>query len=114
MLASGEHRAALTEALGPDGERELAALAARVAAAPAPRGPRAYVLPGLMGSRLGARGADVDHVLWLDLPEVAAGHLTRLALPGGRYVIALGAMLLNSLKLKLRLQLAGFDARFHA
>ncbi len=45
---------------------------------------------------------------------MAAGHLTRLALPRGARLSALGVMLLNALKLKLTLQIAGFDARFHA
>ena len=36
-----------------------------------------------MGSRIGTRGRLLDDVLWLDIVEVAAGHLTRLALPRG-------------------------------
>lgn len=114
LLASGERRPELTALLGARGYRELSDLA-RQAAARAVRG-RAlvYVLPGLMGSRLGTRGRVLDDVLWLDLVELAAGHLTRLALPRGRDLAALGVMLLNALKLKLSLQVAGFDARFHA
>ena len=73
-----------------------------------------YLLPGLMGSRLGTRGVLLDDVLWVDLIEIAAGHLTRLALPGGRRLVALGAMLVNTLKLKFSLQIAGFDAHLHA
>ena len=73
-----------------------------------------YVLPGLMGSRIGTRGRLLDDVIWLDPIEVAAGHLTRLALPRGSRLSALGVMLLNALKLRLTLQIAGFDARFHA
>ena len=34
-----------------------------------------------MGSRIGSRGLLLDDVLWVDLIEIAAGHLTRLALP---------------------------------
>ena len=33
-----------------------------------------------MGSRIGTRGVLLDDVLWVDLVEIAAGHLTRLAL----------------------------------
>jgi hypothetical protein len=71
------------------------------------------VLPGLMGSRIGSRGRLLDDVLWVDLVEIAAGHLTRLALPAGSRLVALGAMLLNTLKLKLSLRIAGFDAQMH-
>ena len=53
-----------------------------------------------MGSRIGTRGVLLDDVLWVDIVEIAAGHLTRLALPGGSKLIALGAILLNALKLK--------------
>ena len=67
-----------------------------------------------MGSRIGTRGRLLDDVIWLDPIEVVAGHLTRLALPRGARLSALGVMLLNALKLKLTLQIAGFDARFHA
>ncbi|MCE3284962.1 MAG: hypothetical protein K0R70_1218 [Steroidobacteraceae bacterium] len=114
LLATGERRAELTSLFGEQGYRELSALARRAATKRAPGGPRVYVLPGLMGSRLGSRGQRLDDVLWVDLVEIAAGHLTRLALPGGARLVALGAMLLNTLKLKLSLKLAGFDTHLHA
>ncbi|HET9692954.1 MAG TPA: CHAT domain-containing protein [Steroidobacteraceae bacterium] len=113
LLATGERRADLTALFGEQGYRELSALARRAAARRGPTGPRVYVLPGLMGSRIGSRGVLLDDVLWVDLIEIAAGHLTRLALPGGSRLVALGAMLLNTLKLKLSLRIAGFDARLH-
>ena len=113
LLATGERKAELTALFGEQGYRELSALARRAAAKRGAAGPRVYVLPGLMGSRIGSRGLLLDDVLWLDLVEVAAGHLTRLALPTGSRLVALGAMLLNTLKLKLSLRIAGFDARLH-
>jgi hypothetical protein len=113
LLATGERRAELTALFGEAGYRELGALARRAAAQRRRGGPVVYVLPGLMGSRLGSRGTLLDDVLWLDLVEVAAGHLTRLALPAGARLVELGAMLLNTLKLKLSLRIAGFDARMH-
>jgi pimeloyl-ACP methyl ester carboxylesterase len=113
LLATGQRRRELVALFGEAGYRELSALAGR-AARVRRRGPPVYVLPGLMGSRIGTRGRLLDDVIWLDLIELAAGHLTRLALPRGARLAALGVMLLNSLKLKLSLQLAGFDARFHA
>ncbi len=114
LLATGERRADLTALFGEPGYRELSALARRAATKRAPTGPRVYLLPGLMGSRIGSRGVLLDDVLWVDLVEIAAGHLTRLALPRGSRLVALGAMLLNTLKLKLSLRIAGFDARLHA
>jgi CHAT domain-containing protein/pimeloyl-ACP methyl ester carboxylesterase len=114
LLATGERREDLVALLGEDGYRELAALARRAAAVRRRGSPTVYVLPGLMGSRIGTRGRLLDDVLWLDVVEVAAGHLTRLALPRGARLTALGVMWLNTLKLKLSLTVAGFDARLHA
>ena len=113
LLASGERRRELIALLGGDAYRELSTLA-RQARDTRRGGPVVYVLPGLMGSRIGMRGKLLDDVIWLDPIEVAAGHLTRLALPRGARLVPLGVMLLNALKLKLSLQVAGFDARFHA
>jgi pimeloyl-ACP methyl ester carboxylesterase len=113
LLASGERKRELVALLGEDAYRELSELARR-AQAVRRAGPVAYVLPGLMGSRIGTRGKWLDDVIWLDPVAVAAGHLTRLALPRGSRLAPLGVMLLNALKLKLSLQVAGFDARFHA
>ncbi len=114
LLASGERRAELVALFGPQGYRELSALARKTSATRLRAGRVVYVLPGLMGSRIGTRGRLLDDVLWLDPIEIAAGHLTRLALPRGARLTALGAMLLNALKLKLSLRIAGFDSRFHA
>ena len=114
LLVTGERRDELKAMLGDDAYRELSRLARR-AAATRPRARRpVYVLPGLMGSRIGTHGRLLDDVLWVDVVEIAAGHLVRLALPRGSKLAALGVMLLNSLKLKLSLQIAGFNARFHA
>ncbi len=112
LLASGERRRELVALLGASGYRELSDLARR-ARDTRRGGPPVYVLPGLMGSRIGTRGRLLDDVIWLDLVELAAGHLTRLALPRGARLAPLGVMLLNALKLKLSLQVAGFDARLH-
>jgi pimeloyl-ACP methyl ester carboxylesterase len=114
LFASGERRQELAAAFGARGHRELSALARRAGEARLRGGPVVYILPGLMGSRIGTRGRLLDDVLWLDPVEIAAGHLTRLALPRGARLSALGVMLLNALKLKLSLRIAGFDARFHA
>ena len=113
LLATGERKPELVELLGEDGYRELSQLARQARAMRRRGGPTVYVLPGLMGSRIGTRGRLLDDVLWLDIIEAAAGHLTRLALPRGARLRALGIMWLNALKLKLSLAVAGFDARSH-
>jgi pimeloyl-ACP methyl ester carboxylesterase len=113
LLARGKRKRELVALLGAGAYRELSELARR-AEETHRAGPVVYVLPGLMGSRIGARGKLLDDVIWLDPIEVVAGHLTRLALPRGSRLVPLGVMLLNALKLKLSLQVAGFDARFHA
>ncbi len=112
-LRSGEHADALAAAFGEAEYRELVELARRAAVVRVRGGPRVYVLPGIMGSKIGKRGKIRDDVLWLDPLEVAAGRLTRLALPGGNALKTLGVMLFGYLKLKLTLEIAGFDASFH-
>jgi len=114
LLVTGERRQELVAVLGEDAYRELRRLARRAAATRVRSRRPVYVLPGLMGSRIGTRGRIFDDVLWVDVIEIAAGHLVRLALPRGANLVALGAMWLNALKLKLSLQVAGFGARFHA
>jgi CHAT domain-containing protein/pimeloyl-ACP methyl ester carboxylesterase len=54
-------------------------------------------------------------VYWFDPIDIGAGRLSELALDGGpsRFK-ALGVMLIAYLKLKLRLQIGGYDADFHA
>ena len=57
LLASGERKAELTALFGEQAYRELSALARRAAAKRTRGGPHVYVLPGLMGSRIGSRGS---------------------------------------------------------
>ena len=69
-----------------------------------------------MGSRLGyraQRGRRSD-IIWVDPGALAAGRLTELALAGHSRVCALGVQTFMYLKLKLALERAGFDVRFHA
>lgn len=114
LLRSGEHAQALAAYFGEAEYAELRELALRAAAVRTRGGPRVYVMPGIMGSRIGKRGKVVNDVLWLDPVDVVAGRLVRLALPRGQSLQALGVMLFGYLKLKLTLQIAGFDAAFHA
>ncbi len=112
-LRSGENEGALAANFGEAEYRELRLLAEAAATRRVRGGPRVLILPGIMGSKIGTPGRVNDDVLWLDPVEVIAGNLTDLALPRGRKLQPLGVMLFGYLKLKLSLQLAGFDASFH-
>src|SRR5262245_10286428 len=76
-------------------------------------GPRVLILPGIMGSTLGRPRPLLDDVIWVNPVDVAEGHLTQLALSAQpSRVQALGVILFAYLRLKLKLQMSGFDAAF--
>lgn len=111
LLAGGSHREELSAYFGESSYRELAALAARVAKAPAPTRSRLYILPGIMGSQLAvprSGGLPAD-VLWLDPLDICAGRLRELALPGDASFSATTVLLFSYLKMKFVLRLSGFD-----
>ena len=90
--------------------RELSQLAKLAFTRRNPRGRRVFVLPGIMGSRLGLvarRSYSLLHPTAL-----ANGELTQLAIPGPRALRAVGVMLPGYLKLRLRLEIAGFRPLF--
>ena len=58
-------------------------------------------------------GSRTDTLVWIDPEEIQRGRLLNLALPAGRRFKALGVMVLSYLKLKLTLEIAGFDVEFH-
>lgn len=123
-LETGDHADSLREYFGLDAYTDLSALAEQAAwvrsqrsrrrgAAPAPR---VLILPGIMGSKIGRLRTQSSpaSILWIDPLRIAAGQLTRLALPGGARLAPLGVMLFTYLKLKLMLDIGGCDAVFHA
>lgn len=110
-LARGEHTPVLQAFFGVPLHAELQALAIRLSSSEQ-RGPRVYVLPGLLGSRLGIAHPKGEELLWLEPAALTSGRLLELAIGRRRSVKALGAMLPGYLKLKLTLQVAGFDAVF--
>ena len=113
-LITGEHRDLLEDYFGEDVYEELRELATRSRRVQVRGGPRVLVLPGIMGSKLGRRGAIFDDTIWIDPIEVIAGHLTELQLKlGNGGIVPIGVLLITYLRLKLRLRLAGFDAAFH-
>jgi pimeloyl-ACP methyl ester carboxylesterase len=111
LLASPTRNENLVEYFGARLHGELVKLARATLRRP-PRGPRVYVLPGIMGSQLGfIRGERrPNDILWLDPIDLALGRMTELRLASGSRLLALGAMNYTYLKLALSLREAGFDA----
>lgn len=115
-LIAGADAKELRSSLGDTLYRELRALASRAAERRLPARGRVLVLPGIMGSRLGfrGRGTQPDEVIWIGPLEIESGRLTELMLPERRVVRTLGVQLFKYLKLKLALEIGGFDVDFHA
>ena len=112
LLRSGAHAALLIAYFGEPEYRELAQLAKLAVTRRNPRGRRVFVLPGIMGSRLGLVARGRNSLLWLHPTAVANGSLTQLAMPSPRGLRAVGVMLPGYLKLRLRLEVAGFRPVF--
>lgn len=113
LLRSGAHAALLSAYFGEVEYRELAQLAKIAATRSNGRGEVVFVLPGVMGSRLGSQQRQSTSLLWLHPSAIAQGGLAQLALPAGKSLRALGVMLPGYLKLRLSLEIAGFRPVFH-
>ena len=111
-LEAGSEREIIQGHLGKKLYSELRELAKSTRNLHRTRRPRVYILHGIMGSLLGYPRR--HEVLWIDPDALAAGRLTELALPRGQRVRPLGVQIFMYLKLKLSLERAGFDVRFHA
>ena len=112
LLRSGAHAALLVAYFGEREYRELAQLAKLAATRRNPRGRRVFLLPGIMGSRLGLVARRSYSLLWLHPTAVANGSMLQLAIPGSRALRAVGVMLPGYLKMRLRLEVAGFRPVF--
>ena len=113
LLRSGAHAALLSMYFGDVEYRELSQLAKIAATRSNSRGKLVFVLPGIMGSRLGSVQRRTSSLLWLHPVAIAQGGLAQLALPGPKSLRALGVMLPGYLKLRLILEIAGFRPVFH-
>jgi pimeloyl-ACP methyl ester carboxylesterase len=113
LLRSGAHAALLIAYFGENEYRELAQLARLAATRRTPRGVPVYILPGIMGSRLGSVHRRVADLLWLHPTAIGEGRLLELAHGATRTMRPLGVMLPGYLKLRLMLEIAGFRPRFH-
>ena len=114
-LVTGQHAELLKRYFGERQYTELVSLARDTSARSVRGGQRVLIVPGIMGSTLGTeRQFFLDDVIWVDPIDIAAGHLTSLALiPGPSRNKALGVILFVYLKMKLQLKLSGYDADFH-
>jgi pimeloyl-ACP methyl ester carboxylesterase len=115
LLAQGGARRELQAAFGAAEYTLLAALARQAASARRRHAESVYLLPGIMGSQLGApRAADLPpDLLWLDPQDAITGTLTRLRLPDASGLGPLGAIPFSYLALQLRLRAAGFAVTVH-
>lgn len=113
LLRSGAHAALLSAYFGNVEYRELAQLAKIAATRGNGKGEVVFVLPGIMGSRLGSLQRRSPSLVWLHPMAIAHGGLSQLALPAGKSLRALGVMLPGYLKLRLSLEIAGFRPVFH-
>jgi hypothetical protein len=112
-LVSGEYRGELEDYFGAAQYEQLRRLKQEASTRAVRGGDRVLILPGIMGSKLGRKRSLLDDVIWADPIDLARGKLDELRLPDvGKPIVPLGVILLAYLSLKLRLQLAGFDADF--
>ncbi len=115
MLARGNARRELTAVFGAAEYAQLAALARQAQRARRRHAAAVYILPGIMGTQLGAlRTTDIPaDLLWLDPQDVVGGALTRLRLPATEELVSLGAIPFSYLALQLRLRAGGFNVVVH-
>ena len=115
LLAQGDARRELTAIFGAADYTLLTALARAAQNARLRHAEPVYILPGIMGTQLGAlraAGAPAD-LLWLDPQDVIGGALTRLRLPATAGLVSLGAIPFSYLALQLRLRAGGFNVVMH-
>jgi pimeloyl-ACP methyl ester carboxylesterase len=117
-LATGQHRDSLREYFGTTAYEELSALAATAKRVKRSGAPPVLIVPGMMGSRLccakrgSARPGRAAKLLWIDPLCIAAGRLKDLMLPSVKSIRPMGVLLFSYAKLKLKLEIEGFDAKF--
>jgi pimeloyl-ACP methyl ester carboxylesterase len=104
-LAASTHVGSLREYFGAAAYSELKELAAAAKGVRRRAAARVLILPGMMGSRLGA---------WIDPARIGAGELADLTLTPGKALKVNGVLLFAYAKLMLRLKLDGWDAAFFA
>ncbi len=112
MLRTGAHATLLAAYFGEREYRELCQYAKLAATRANERGPVVYILPGIMGSKLGLMSAEVPQLIWLHPVAVASGGILELSPSASDELSAPGVMLPGYLKMKLMLEIAGFRPTF--
>jgi len=107
LLRTGTHAMLLSAYFGEQEYRELCHYAKLAATRADKNGRVVYVLPGIMGSKLGGAKPNA-HLVWLHPATIANGGLMHLASPDDGVMSASGVMLPGYLKMKLMLEIAGF------
>jgi hypothetical protein len=114
-LAEGSHAPVLQAYFGLSAYLELTKLAQQALTTPInPNAPYVYVLPGLLGSKLGRTHYHQTELIWLDPANVMKGQLMTLALQSHADIHTLGVMLPTCLKLALTLRCAGTSVKLYA
>jgi pimeloyl-ACP methyl ester carboxylesterase len=115
LLVGGTARRELIAMFGAGEYALLTALARQAQRARLRHAEPVYLLPGIMGTQLGAtRTAPTPaDLLWLDPLDIIGGGLARLRLPDCAALITLGAIQYSYLALQLRLRAAGFAVVVH-
>ena len=115
LLATGAARRELSAVFGVAEYTLLAALARQAQRCPRRAAEPVYILPGIMGTQLGAlrAAAAPADLLWLDPHDIIGGGLARLRLPSAVGLLTLGAIPYSYLALQLRLRAAGFTVVMH-
>ena len=116
LLATGAARRELSAMFGAADYALLTGLArAAQRAPPRPQAETVYLLPGIMGTQLGAlpAGGNPADLIWLDPQDVMEGGLYRLRLPQASGLVPLGALPFSYLALQLRLRASGFTVHMH-
>lgn len=114
LLRSGAHAQLLCAFFGEAEYRELSHLAKLAATRKRTRATPVFILPGIMGSRLAMKRGKTLDLYWLHPAAIAQGQLMELAWPGSPRLRPIGVMLPGYLKMKLMLEIAGFEPVLHA
>ncbi len=113
-LLTGEHSGLLEDYFGQSDYRELKEMSQEAAARTRKKGPKVLIIPGTMGSKLGVDRPIFDDILWIDPLDIARGKLYDLDLDkSSRKIKPLGVVLFAYLKIKLFLNIRGYDAEFY-
>jgi len=112
MLRTGAHAALLSAYFGEREYRELCQYAKLAVTRANDHGPVVYILPGIMGSKLGLMTDEVPQLIWLHPVAVASGGILELSPSATDELSAPGVMLPGYLKMKLMLEIAGFRPTF--